>query len=1034
MRRHLAPLLALPVLAASVLAFSTALSAATRPPESFADLHWRLVGPLRAGWATCAAGVSGTDRDTFYFGGADGGVWRSVDAGRTWQPLFQHEAVGSVGAIAIASTDPNVLYVGTGQPQMRWDVTSGNGVYGSSDGGATWRWLGLPDSEHVGRILVDPRDPRTVLVAALGHAFGSHPERGVYRSEDGGSTWQKVLFHDSDTGAVDLARDPATPDVVFAALWQARRYPWQGYHQPIVGPGSGIYRSRDGGRTWQQLTRGLPTEPMGRIGLAVAAGTSGRRVYAVVGVASQAGLYRSDDGGESWTRVNTDGSLGAAYFARLLADPSRADTVWAMGRSLRRSDDGGKTFVIEHGSPGGDDYHDFWIDPNNPQRRLLAADQGAIVSIDAGTTWSSWYNQPTGQFYHLATDNRFPYWIYSGQQDNGTVATASRSDYGQLTFRDWHPVGADERDYDLPSPRDPQIVFGSGLGGRISRWDARTGQSQDVSPWPVSSYGADPRKVRFRSTWLQPIAFSLLEPYALYAAAQVVFRSLDEGKTWATISPDLTGADPQAKGCDGDVPIARARACGYGVISTLAPSPRAVDQLWVGAEDGLIHLTRDSGKSWQNVTPPSLPDWSRLAQIDASPHDAATAYAAVDRHRSDDPKPYVYRTHDFGKSWALAANGLPEHGSVYVVRQDPVEPRLLYAGTTRGVFVSFDDGERWQSLQLGLPTSGVNDLTVHGNDLIAATQGRAIWVIDDVSPLRWLAAHEPPAAATLLPPAAAIRWPGNQNSDTPLPPEEPRTPNPPAGAVFDYVLPTAAKVLQLDVLDGGGKVIHHRSSTETPPQVKAEQYFADLWLKPPVPLPAGAGHHRVVWNLRLPRPPAIEYEYSIAGVPDADTPAVPQGLMALPGTYTLRLTVDGVTTSSPLTVVMDPRVSTPPADIEAQHAFAEEIRAALAAVVALHDEVEAMGKRLTPPSTPAERTGKVAESSLTEAKAALERFRTADDPDDIAGVLTSLATRVEAVDAAPTQPQRDVLAEYAKQLATAQAHWKALRGKELRTP
>src|SRR6185503_17575653 len=458
---------------------------------------------------------------TFYFGAADGGVWKSVDAGRTWQGLFQHEAVGSVGALAIAPSDPRVIYVGTGHPEPRWDIASGNGVYGSTDAGATWTWLGLPESEHIGKLLVDPRDAKVVLVAALGHLWGANAERGVYRSEDGGKTWKQTLFRDEDTGAVDLARDDSNPDLVFASLWQARRYPWQGYHQPIVGAGSGVYRSRDGGRTWEQLTKGLPTEPMGRIGLAVGRGSGGRRVYAAIGAAKQAGLYRSDDGGDTWQRVNDEASLGTYYFARLVPDSKVADRLWAMGRSLRRSDDGGKTFTVELGAPGGDDYHDLWIDPQNPQRRLAAADQGAIVTVDGGATWSSWYNQPTGQLYHLATDDRFPYRIYSGQQDSGTVSVASRSDYGQLTFRDWHPVGGDERDYDIPSPKDPDVVFGSGLGGKISRWDARTGQVQNVSPWPVSSYGADPRTVRYRSTWIQPLAISPLAPHPMYAAAQV---------------------------------------------------------------------------------------------------------------------------------------------------------------------------------------------------------------------------------------------------------------------------------------------------------------------------------------------------------------------------------------------------------------------------------------------------------------------------------------------------------------------------------
>jgi photosystem II stability/assembly factor-like uncharacterized protein len=1030
----------LAIAVAALLAPATARADA-KPPASFGDLHWRLVGPLRGGWATCAAGVSGPN-DTFYFGAADGGVWKSDDAGRTWQGLFQHEAVSSVGALAIAPSDPRVLYVGTGHPEPRWDIASGNGVYGSTDGGATWSYLGLPESEHIGKILVDPRDANVVLVAALGHMFGPNPERGVYRSEDGGKTWQQVLFKDADTGAVDLARDAANPDLVFATLWQARRWPWQGYHQPIVGPSSGIYRSRDGGKTWEHLTKGLPTDATGRIGVAVGANSGGKRVYAAVGGAKQSGIYRSDDGGDSWQRINETASFGTYYFARLVPDPKKTDTLWAMGQSLRRSDDGGKTFVFEHGAPGGDDHHDLWVDPAQPERRLIASDQGAVVTVNGGQTWSSWYNQPTGQLYHLATDDRFPYWIYSGQQDSGTVHVASRSDYGQLTFRDWSPVGGDERDYDIPSPKDPDIVFGSGLGGKISRWDAKTGQVQNVSPWPVSSYGADPRKVKYRSTWIMPIAISPLAPHPLYAAAQVMFRSLDEGKTWETISGDLTGADPKlapgapgAKACDGDVPVAKARACGYGVISTLAPSPKAVDQLWVGTEDSIVQLTRDGGKTWQDVSPPGLPDWSRVAQVEASPTDAATAYVAVDRHRSDDVRPYAFRTHDFGKTWTPIIGGLPEQGSVYVVRQDPVQPRLLYAGTTHGAFVSFDDGDHWQPLQLDLPTTGVNDLLVKGADLIAATQGRAIWVLDDVTPLRWLAsevASASAAAATLIPPADAVRWPGNQNRDTPLPPEEPRTPNPPAGAVLDYVLAGDAKNVTLEVLNSKGEVVHRETSTEAPPRVEADQYFADLWLKPPTALASGAGHHRVVWNLRLPRPPAIGYEYSIAAVPDADTPALPQGLLALPGAYTVRLTVDGKASTAPLTVVMDPRVKTPLADLQAQLAFADELRAELAKAVELHEQVSAVSKRLAEPTNaPGERAHRPSPAAVEKARGALASWQAADDPDDIAAALASLATDVEAVDAAPTAPQRQVLTEYGQRLDTSRTKWQQLLRGEL---
>ncbi|HEX3127853.1 MAG TPA: hypothetical protein VH394_11040 [Thermoanaerobaculia bacterium] len=959
-------------------------SAATAvPPESFSALSWRSLGPLRAGWATAAEGIPGTE--TFFIGTADGGVWKTSDAGRTWEPLFQREAAAAVGAMTLAPSNRSVMYVGTGQVTTRWDITQGSGVYRSGDGGKTWEKRGLADSRHIGRLLVDPRNPDVVLAAALGHLFGPNTERGVFRTTDGGRTWDRVLFLDERTGATDLASDPAAPDVIFASSWQVRGYPWLSYFIPNTGPGSGIWKSTDGGKTWARLTgHGFPDGPLGRIGLAVAPGSRGSRVYATIDAGPASGLYRSDDAGANWQRVNTNGSLSGAYFATLTVDPKNQDTVYIMGQSIRRSTDGGKTVEFFRGAPGGDDYHFLWIDPEHPERMATGADQGAVITVNGGRSWSSWYNQPTGQFYHVAADDQFPYRVYSGQQDSGSISAASRSDYGQLTFRDWNPAGADERDYVIPFPGNPDVVYGSGLGGRVSRWDAKTGQVQNVSPWPVSSYGARPSTVRYRTTWLQPLAISKVAPYAIYASAQVLFRSIDGGQTWETISSDLTGAVEGAKDCTGDVPVERAKACGYGVISTIAPSSLEKDLVWVGADTGSIHVTRDGGKTWQDVTPKGLPDWSRLAQIEASPVDPGTAYAAVDRHRMDDDHPYVYVTHDFGKTWRLAVTGLPDGSHVNVVRQDPVRPELLFAGTRTGVHVSFDDGRSWQTLQLDLPTSGVNDLTIHGNDLIAGTEGRAIWVLDDYTPLR-----HAQGKMVLIPPAKAYRLGVNQNRDTPLPLDEPRNPNPPTGAVIDYVLPAGVKgPVVLEFVDPRGQVVRTFRSDETPKRPEANQYFDDDWLQEPEPLPARAGHNRFVWNLRLPRPKAPEYDYSIAAVPGVDTPVIPQGLIAPPGRYEVRLTVDGRAVTQPLEVVMDPRVNVPAADLEAQRAFYQEVSEALDRVA--------------------------------------EAIEKADKPDDelgaIAGVLTSLAADVEGVDRAPSAPQREVFETYRKRLDTALAH------------
>ena len=1019
------------------LAVTAAVAAAAPvPPDTYSDLRWRLAGPLRGGWGTAASGVPGQP-ETFYFGAADGGVWKTTDAGRTWNPLFDHEKAASVGALVVAPSDPAVLYVGTGQVTTRWDIASGNGVYRSGDGGKTWEHRGLAESRHIGRLWVDPRNADVVLAAAQGHFFGPNAERGVFRSTDGGKSWDKVLFVDDNTGAVDLAADPAAPDTIYAALWQVRFYPWLSYFTPNIGPGSGIYKSTDGGKTWNRLSQGLPAGPMGRAGLAVAPGSRGARVYATIESGKDSGVYRTDDGGGSWQRVNATASLGSAYFAMAAVDPKNPDTVYVMGQSIRRSTDGGKTFEFFRGAPGGDDYHFLWIDPDHPERMIVASDQGTVVTVNGGNSWGSWYNQPTGQFYHVATDDRFPYWIYSGQQDSGTVAVASRSDYGQLTFRDWHPVGGDERDYDIPFPGDPDIVYGSGLGGRLSRWDARTGQVDNVSPWPISSYGRRPTSVRYRSTWITPLAISPLPPHAIYLGAQVLFRSTDRGQTWQTVSPDLSGAVPGTPDCaTGDVPVARARACGFGVIATIAPSPASKDLVWVGTDDGLIHVTRDGGKKWENVTPRGLAEWSRVAQIDASATSAGTAYAAVDRHRLDDDRPYLYVTHDFGKTWRAATAGLPADGWVAVVRQDRVKPGLLFAGTSRGAFVSFDDGGRWQPLQLNLPTTGVNDLTIHGDDLIAATEGRSIWVLDDFSPLRHVSAGAP-AGATLFPPAAAYRVGANQNRDTPLPVDEPRAFNPPAGAILDYFLPATRGPVTLEIVDGKGQVVRSFRSDVTPERPEANQYFPDAWLQPPTALPARPGHNRFVWNLRGPRPRALEYEYSIAAVPGADTPELPQGLFALPGTYQVRLTANGKTLTQPLKVAMDPRVKTPPADLAAQHEMYVAVADALARVTDAQEQVEEVANRLK--TLGGELAGRADAGPLRQTAervtAAVETLRAGTGEDNlaaVAAVLGPLATDLEGADRAPSGPQREVFDIYRKRLDAALAKWQALRSGELR--
>jgi photosystem II stability/assembly factor-like uncharacterized protein len=1020
-------LIALLALAAS-FAGTNRVAAAAVPESSYAELRWRLVGPFRGGWATAVAGIPG-EPATFLFGGADGGVWKTTDAGVTWSPIFDRGRASSIGALAIAPSDPKVLWIGTGQVHQRWDVVSGEGIFRSTDGGATWQAAGLADSRHIGKIWVDPGNPEVAVVAALGHLFGPGGERGLYRTENGGKTWTRVLFHDDDTGAVEIVGDPAHPERLYAALWQVRRHPWMDYFQPTQGSGSAVYGSTDGGRTWSAGGRsGWPEGDLGRIALAVAPGSSGLKVWAAV---SGKGLFVSGDGGATWSLANADGSLANGYMANLAVDPRDPAVLWAMGRGLRRSTDSGKTFTIAKGAPGGDDYHMLWIDPENSRRMITGADQGAVVTLNGGDSWSSWYNQPTGQFYRLATDRRFPYWIYSGQQDSGTVAIASRSDYGQLTYRDWHPVGGDERDADIPDPRDPDIVYGAGLGGRLSKWNARTGEVQNVSPWPIPSYGARPGTSRYRYSWITPIAISPRPPHAIYQGAQVLFRSLDSGATWATISPDLTGADAVASGsaaCRGDVSVELATRCGFGVIFAIAPSPAADGLVWIGTDNGRIQLTRDDGASWRDVTPPGLGDWSKVNTVDAAAGDPATAYVAADRHRRDDLRPVAFRTHDFGATWTDIAHGLPQDEWLGALRHDPKRPGLLYAGTNRGVHVSFDDGESWQSLQLNLPTTGINDLVVAGDDIVVATQGRAIWALDVVEPLRHLAGIDA-TKATLLPPAAAVRLRFNQYKDTPLPPEEPRAANPPVGAVLDYILPApSGGPVTLEIRDAAGALVRRFASDESPERPREGVYFTAHWLAD-ANLPAtGAGHHRFVWDLRRERPRALDYDYSIAAIPGRETPPAPAGALVSPGSYEVRLTVGGTTERQSLTVVADPRVDRPASDYAAIAEVQADVARLLADSATLEAAIGDLERRLA--AVPLANGGAPVRW-VAEARRQLAGVRGEESPVALNGRLAGLAADLESGDAAATGPQREVLASCRGDLERVATRWREFERREL---
>lgn len=980
----------------------------------YAGMSWRVVGPFRAGWATVVRGIP-DQPETYYFGGAGGGIWKTNNAGRTWEPSMQHKQSSAIGALAIAPSDPHRMYAGTGQVTIRYDNMAGDGVYRSDDGGKTWHNMGLKETRHIGDILVDPHNPDRVLVAALGHIFDDNPERGIYLSNDGGKTWKLVLHTDNKTGAVDFARDPEHPSVIYAAMWQMHMHPWLDYFQPQGGPGSAIYKSTDGGTSWHKLkARGLPDAPLGRIGLGVARKSNAETVFATVTTPGKGnGFYRSDDGGQSWKLLNDDPELASDYFCRITVAPDNPDVVYVTGRSLHRSDDGGHHFTIVKGSPGGDDYHDMWINPKYPDHMITGADQGAAVSVDSGKMWSSWYNQPTGQFYHLAADNRFPYHIYSGQQDNGTVQIKSRGPYGVIEERDWHPVGGDERDYMVPKPGNPDIVFGSGLGGYVSQFHEDTRQSASVSPWPVSTYGARLNKVKYRYTWITPLVFSPIGKHSMYLGSQVLFKSNDDGDHWEVISSDLSAKKPGTTGCEDPGP-AHARDCGFGVIYSIAPSPLQEDMIWVGTDDGLIQLTRDGGKHWKNITPPEIPDWGRINSISPSSFDKNTAYVDVDLHRIGSYAPMILKTTDAGAHWKNISNGLPENEFTSAVRADPKQLGLLYAGTDRSVYVSFNDGATWKPLSLNFPTTWVRDLLVHHGDLIAATQGRGIWTLDDLEPLRELAQHAVTDHLHLFKPARSWRMRADENHDTPPPPSTPLGKNPPTGAIIDYTIPNEASgPVTLTIKDAEGNIIRRYSSDDQEEELPATRYFQKSWLGKAPHISDKAGMHRFVWDLRYPRPEALSYNYSIAAVWHDGTPIVPEGPLVLPGRYTVTISANGKSLTQPLTVQLDPRVHVSMQDLRDQLGLAQSVDSTLGRTVHLYKTIEKARK---------EETSKAMRDSLDQITK-----KGTPSLSSLAGVLTSLSHKVQSADAAPNQGQEEVYKEYKQELTKLTGRWEKLK-------
>lgn len=876
--------------------------------SDYQDLRYRLIGPFRASRTVGAVGIP-SQPNVFFVGVNNGGVWKTDDYGRTWHPIFDEAPTGSVGDIAVSPSQPNIIYVGSGEGLHRPDLGVGDGIFKSTDDGKTWQHVGLKDIQQVGRLIVHPTNPDEVFVAGLGHPYGPNTERGVFRTKDGGKTWEKVLYINQNTGAIQVEYDPTNPSVLFADMWEHREGPWE--NASFSGPNSGLYKSTDGGSTWRKITKGLPTfeQGLGRIGVGFAPSNS-QRIYATVDARTNGGIYRSDDAGESWTLISTDRRTWGrgSDFAEIRVHPKNPDVVFVGNIASYRSDDGGKTWTSIKGAPGGDDYHRIWINPEYPDIMIFAADQGAVVTVNGGATWSSWYNQPTAQLYHVTTDNQFPYWVYGGQQESGAIGTASRSNGGQISFRDWMGVGADEYAYVAPDPLNPDIIY----GGRVVKFNKKTGQSQNVAPEAL-------RSGKYRILRTMPLLFHPADPKTLLFATNVLWKTSNGGHDWQIISPDLTRAQPEVPESIGDFRTPElANMQRRGVIYAVGPSPLDANIIWAGTDDGLMHITRDGGASWISVTPPELRAWDKVSQVDAGHFDKNTAYIAINAIRKDDMRPHIYRTHDGGKTWKRIVNGMHDFGPVNVVREDPQQPGLLFAGTEREVYFSVDDGENWQSLRMNMPATSIRDLVIKDNDIVVGTHGRSIWILDDISPLRSMAKVAAAKQTYLYKPATALRVRWNMFSDTPLPPEEPTGQNPPDGAIIDYKLAQSAKNVKLEILDSNGKIVRTYANTDQPEAIDSTTLpHPTYWIRPNQQLVASAGHHRFVWDLRHEPPRGSQREFAISAV-YKNTPDGPQGPFVHPGSYYVRLTVDGKVLEQTIEVKLDPRVEISAEDLQLQ--------------------------------------------------------------------------------------------------------------------
>jgi len=1006
---------------------ATDTSAAHEDPL-FKGMKYRVIGPFRGGRSLTASGIAG-DPTTYYFGATGGGVWKTTDGAVTWTSVFDKQGTSAIGSLAIAPSDTNIVYVGTGEACIRGNISHGDGIYKTLDGGKTWKNVGLRDSRAIGRVIVDPKNADIVFVAALGHPFGPNSERGIFRTTDGGKTWDKVLFKDDNTGGIDVAFDPHNSNIIFASLWEARRTPWS-----LVsgGPGSGLYRSNDGGSTWKRLEEhGLPKGPYGRIGISVAANSE--RVYALI-EAHDGGLYRSDDGGETWDLVNGNRSYQqrAWYYMHVIADPQDPDTVYVANVDFYKSNDAGRTFnkvKVPHG-----DNHGMWIDPRNPRRMIVSNDGGVTVSLDGGKTWTSELNQPTAQFYHVITDNRSPYYVYGAQQDNSTIAIASRSDNGTIDRPDWYDVGGGEAGYIAPYPPDPNIVYAGDYQGKITRFDKRTGQLKNITVQPEISDGEGAANLEHRFQWTAPIMISPHDPNTLYHGGERLFKTTDGGMHWEAISPDLTRNDKsKQQPSGGPINVDDTGTEYYDTIFAVAESPLAKDLIWAGTDDGLVHITRDGGKNWSNVTPKELPEWSRISLIEASPSDAGTAYVAVDRHQNDDMHPYIYKTSDYGKTWAKIVKGIPDNTFVRAVREDPKRRGLLYAGTETGMYVSFNDGSDWRSLQLNLPTAPIHDLVVKNDDLVVATHGRSFWILDDLSPLRQFRDDVASQSVYLYTPATAYRMHNVEETTKPVSVGE----NPPPGAVIYYYVKEAPKSdVTIEVLDSAGSVARKYSSKKTtdpdeprnPEDKKLEKQIK-----------AEAGLNRFVWDLRYEGASRVP-DYYLFEYKDGA-----RGPLAVPGKYQIRLTVDGKTLTAPLELKLDARLNVSQADLQKQFDLAIQIRDQISsvynAVNQIQDvraQVDGLKKRLPDSAKPLLTAASDLDQKLLSVRDDLIQAKVKANEDSLAypqrvdSKLASVALVVsDGTDSAPTEAAIRQFAKLKQRADDVLARWAELQRTDL---